>query len=184
MRIQAVTPRDGPFGSAPLQQRHSTARLRHRPFLRGFTLVELVLVVAVLAVLISLATPSVSARLSQQRVSAAVNRISSDLRLAQHHARRASKTQRIIFDTTARTYVLEGCTPLGSAAGTYTVCLADAPYEVQILRVDFGGTKTVEFDSYGNPLQSGTISVGVLGCVATLTVSGAGAVTSVAYANN
>lgn len=179
-----MTPRVGPSDSAPVRDRQRLACLRHRPFLRGFTLVELVLVVAVLAILVSLATPSVSARLSQQRVSAAVNRISSDLRLAQHHARRASKTQRVIFDTTARTYVLEGYTPLSGAAGTYTVRLTDAPYEVQILRVDFGGTTTVEFNSYGSPLQSGTISVGVSGCVATLTVSSAGAVTSVAYANN
>lgn len=179
-----MTPRVGPSASAPVQDRRGQTRPRRRPFLRGFTLVELLVVVAILAILIGLATPSVSARLSQQRVSAAVNRISSDLRLAQLHARRSSQAQTITFDTAARSYVLEGYAPLGRKTGNYTVALADAPYEVQILRVDFGGTKKLAFDSFGRAQQSGAIAVGVSGCVATLTVSSAGDVTGVAYAKN
>lgn len=64
---------------------HATPR-RARRFLRGLTLVELLVAIALVAVLLGLAAPSMAAILNQTRLTAATNTFLASLRLARSEA--------------------------------------------------------------------------------------------------
>ncbi len=63
----------------------------HRPLPRGLTMLELAIVLAVLAVLVSLAVPSMGARLDRQRVHATAEALVADLAEARFEAARLGK---------------------------------------------------------------------------------------------
>jgi len=75
------------------------------PKATGFTLLELLVTLALAAVLLATAAPSFSSYLQNQRLSHASSRLVSELRLARHAA--VDRNQRVVICTGSRTL---GCT--------------------------------------------------------------------------
>jgi prepilin-type N-terminal cleavage/methylation domain-containing protein len=127
----------------------------------GFSLVELVLVMAVLGVLAGIAVPRYSQFLARQRVDAAANRIVTDLSLAQRQARFLSKSLTVKFNLAGSRYTLVGVADPDRPANTYSVSLADEPYSATLQSADLGGDADVTFNGFGVPDTGGTLLVRV-----------------------
>jgi type IV fimbrial biogenesis protein FimT len=63
---------------------------------RGLTLIELVMVIAITAVLVSLALPSLGARLDRQRVVSAAETLAADWNEARHEAARSGRAMHLV----------------------------------------------------------------------------------------
>ncbi len=76
---------------------------------RGFTLIELVVVLAILTIIGAVVLPELSQRLAQERFLSAVYQVHSDMRLAQQTAKREQYPVRISFyplDKTQNAYMI------------------------------------------------------------------------------
>lgn len=144
----------------------------------GFSLVEVVMVLAIVAILALIAAPRYARALTQYRAEAAARRIVGDLELARAAARSSSSSRQVAFNTSTDRYELVGVTATQAAgSGAYVVRLAEEPYGVDLLTASFGGSATLEFNGYGLPVAGGSITLRVGDRVRTITVSAAGQVT-------
>lgn len=119
---------------------------------RGFSLIELTLVVAMIAVLGVLAAPRFASASARQRTQAAANRIEADLALAQQRARAASADYTVRFKG--------DCYQLIAADGTVDQLtdLAEDPYRIDLGAIlDDKGSDLV-FNGYGLPSTGATIT--------------------------
>ncbi len=117
----------------------------------GFTLIELVIVMAILAVVGSIAVPRFANSLDHHRAEAAARRIAADLSYAQRQARITSSSQTMTFDLAAHQY----------SGSSTLVPLAEEPYEAAIVSVDFGGDAAIIFDGFGIPDSGGAVVIQV-----------------------
>jgi prepilin-type N-terminal cleavage/methylation domain-containing protein len=140
-----------------LPDRCSYPRLGRK--LRGFSLVELVLVVCIMAVAAAMAVPRFASAVTRNRVDAASNRVVADLALAQRHARLSSAGQHVLFDCTTSSYRLPGLADPDHPNSEYEVRLADPPYEATLGNIVLGGNSELIFDPYGVPNTSGSVAV-------------------------
>jgi type II secretion system protein H len=131
-----------------------------RRILRGWTLIELVLVVCIIGIMASIAVPRFAASLRRQRVETAARRIVHDLRLAQRHARLSSTTRRVSFDLATNSYTVVGVADLDHPASNYVVRLGQEPYQTTILSVDFGGDAEIAFNGFSLPDSGGSVIIG------------------------
>jgi prepilin-type N-terminal cleavage/methylation domain-containing protein len=140
---------------------------------RAFTLVELVLVVAVIGILSAIAMPRYSASIHNFRAGSAARRIAADIAMAQAQARAASTARTINFDQANSRYGITGIKGLDGAA-SYVVNLKDAPYQCAITGLALANAGTsIAFDGYGVPSTSGTIVIAAGSMTRTVTVSAA-----------
>jgi prepilin-type N-terminal cleavage/methylation domain-containing protein len=126
---------------------------------RGFTLVELAVVVVIMAVLAQLAIPRYARAISNYRADAAIRRIAADIALAQARARALSTSQTITFSLAQNNYQITGMTDPDHPASTYTVSLADQTTGAALSVVAFGNALSLTFNGYGIPSSAGTITV-------------------------
>ncbi|HEX8911647.1 MAG TPA: GspH/FimT family pseudopilin [Humisphaera sp.] len=141
---------------------------RRRPPGRGrapgaYTLIEVVLVLAIAAVVAGVAVPRFGNATARYRADTAARRICADLAQAQAYAKYTGSTQTVTFAPTAKTYQVSGVSDLSRSGRTYQVDLADAPYRATAVSASFGGSAAVSFDAYGNPspASTGTVTVRV-----------------------
>ena len=127
---------------------------------RGLSLVELVLVLAIMAMVSAIAVPRYANSVARYRADSAARRVAADLALAQNHASTAGRPQSVVF--VSRSYQMPGMSHLdGKSYGDYTVDLGRDPYEVSRVAAEFGGDATVKFDLYGTPDTGGSVVVEV-----------------------
>lgn len=130
------------------------------PATRGFSLVEIVLVIAILALVAAIAVPRYSNSIMRYRAESAARRVAQDLALAQAHAANAGRPQPVYF--VARGYQMPGMPHLnGKGNGDYTVDLGADAYGVTRVAAEFGGDGRVTFDLYGSPDTGGSVVVEV-----------------------
>lgn len=129
----------------------------------GFSLAELVVVIAVLAILASIAVPRFASAASHHRLTSAAMRVANDLNLARARARASSARVTVAFDQANHTYSVSGTRGLDSSPIGYVVSLAKAPYRVRISAAEFGSDSEVIFDGYGVPDSGGTVIISSAG---------------------
>ena len=137
---------------------------------RGFTLVELIIVIAVLSIVSALAIPRFAAGAMRRRIDAAAQRVVQDLKLARQYARQTSTAQSVTFETSSDSYRFDGMADPDHPDSRYTVRLGEQPYEVDLYQVSLGGDDVFEFDGFGNPDSDGTITLQVGDLARTITI--------------
>ena len=127
----------------------------------GFSLLELVIVIAIVAVLGAIAAPRYAKANQRYRAEMAAKKIAADFAYARRRASISSSSQSIDFDASNEQYVMPGVKDLRVASNDYTIVLSEAPYHAKIVSASFNGDGEVIFDGYGVPDSGGTIVVGV-----------------------
>lgn len=140
--------------------------------MRAFTLVELVMVIVIIGVLGALAVPRFGQAAERQRLQAAADRVVADFALAQDRARAASQSVTIYFDPDQATYKFND---VGGEAST--VYLGQAPYGVKISDALFGQDSEVEFNAFGVPVDTGSVTLSSNTGSVTITLLESGEVT-------
>jgi len=130
---------------------------------RGFSMIELVIVLAIIATLAAIAMPRYTASLSNYRADAAARRIVADFTYARTRAIAGSTGQAVVFTPSNHSYQLTGATSADKPSSAFVVSLAADPYKAVIDHIDFGGTgaTTFTFNGYGYPDKGGFVVVRV-----------------------
>ncbi len=118
---------------------------------RAFSLLEVVVVIAVLAIAAAVSMPARSAAGADYRARLASQRIAADMRLLQRDTWYNASQARIVFDVAGDSYSLEN---LGNKGSTRSVSLAVDPYRADLQSVSFGGAIELTYRG-GEPSVSG-----------------------------
>lgn len=130
---------------------------------------ELLVVLAIVALLGGIAAPRYASSLAHYRADVAARRVAADLALAQVHARMTSVTQTVTFNTAAQSYQLSNLSGLDAGASAYVVQLNAEPYRCTFASVSFSGNQ-ISFNNYGVPSTGGTVVVQAGNWQKTLTI--------------
>ena len=123
----------------------------------GFSLLELVLVLAIIATMAAIAAPRYAASAARYRADSAARRIVADLALARSAAKANSSSRRVKFFVIGDQYRLFDLQPLDGDSSYYNINLSERPYEADIISVDFGTDDQIIFDGWGLPDSGGTV---------------------------
>jgi prepilin-type N-terminal cleavage/methylation domain-containing protein len=130
----------------PSQQRSSPVR--------AFTLIEIVMVVAITAVILTIATPYFAQLSARQRLSMSASRVAAELKFASAVSRATGVERTLTIDPAARSMAV---TPV--PLNNNPLLLAKWPHQVTSVDASFNGAKSVAFDIWGRPKVTGTITI-------------------------
>ncbi len=128
---------------------------------RAFTLIELVIVIAILGIVGAIAIPRFAGATTRYRLDLAASRLEGDAVLAAEWARSAGQSHVMSFDTGADRYtIISGAD--GSGATRADVFLGQSPYscDIQSVTLSGGGAKLV-FDGFGRPSMGASVTLRV-----------------------
>lgn len=126
---------------------------------RGWTIIELVLVIIVIAIIAAVAVPQFSRYYGGIKLGNAAMKIASDIRYAQNRATTTQQRSRVNF-TSAAAYDVQYCNGVYSAAAcSCTQWLSAAGFPVNLTNTEFSGVTItapapgswLQFDSLGRP---------------------------------
>ena len=137
---------------------------------RGFSLVELLIVLAIMAVVAGLAAPRYANSLALYRANAAAQRVATDLAFAKDQARNIGSPVTVTFVVAASTYSLAGVERLTHGSGDYSVDLTAEPYGATLVSASFGSGAEAVFNIYGMPAAGGQVVVRAGGVTRTVTL--------------
>ena len=124
----------------------------------GFSLLEVLLVLAIVAICTAVAAPRYGRASGRYRADLAARRVVADLRLAQSSAKAASSSRTVSFSTATDQYQLSNVPALDGTSANYTVVLSAPPYQADLTNVSFSGSQ-VTFNGWGLPDQGGTVAL-------------------------
>ena len=144
-----------------------TARL-HRPS-RGFTLVELLIVVAIAAILLTLAAPAFNDMLARQRMEGQVNEFVTDLQYARSESVHRNRNVVLLTGGAGTCYVIAASSAAGSCNCTVTnpaTACTGGPSAIKTVQLSGGVTVTnatsFDFEPVRGSLQSGVDATATL----------------------
>jgi type II secretion system protein H len=146
---------------------------RRRNSRSGFTLIELVLVLAIVGVVAAIATPRYASAVSRFNADTVARRVCRDLTLARSTAFGGGTPQSVTFDTGANQYTVGNLSHPDHPGVAYVVRLDEVSSPAQLVVVDFAGSKACSFDTFGLPVSGGTVVMKVGNAQRTIVVDGA-----------
>jgi prepilin-type N-terminal cleavage/methylation domain-containing protein len=138
------------------------ARLR----LTGFSLVELSLVIAIVAVMGAVALPRYERSLDRYRADAAAKRVVAELDQIAVNASVTSLARTVVFTAGSGQFTVSS-----SGAVERTVDLTVEPYSATVTAASLGGDASLVYSGYGTPDSGGTITLKSGATTRTVTVS-------------
>lgn len=146
---------------------------------RGFTLVEMLVSLAILAVLASISAPLMSGLMDSYRVAAASRQLISDLQFAKTRAVTENTSYQVTFDTANLRYRVERCD--GTNTGPWRLLTETAGSGVSLAK-DFLGNLVVfgqigeAMDSMNTPFATEAhVTIGsATGAARTVSIAGSG----------
>ena len=136
---------------------------QNKTYSKGFSLIELIIVMAVLGIIIVASSSRLRDITVDARISSAVNQITTDIDLAKSISMSKRKQIKIIFNQNNETYTVYQSGQIytdypGSNNGV--VSLSDNSNSgVDITSINLDGSNTLTFTKWGDCLQSGTIII-------------------------
>lgn len=139
----------------------------------GTTMLEMVLVLAIVAVVAVIAWPRVAAPTARYRAEMAARRAAADLEWVRRRARAAGSSRTITFDANGGAYSVARLGDASDPNANYSLDVRNT-YSAE-LSANFGGGPALTFDGYGEPQAAGrvTFTVGTVQRAAVLDVGGA-----------
>lgn len=126
---------------------------------RGFSLLEIAIVVLIVGVVATIAVPRYANALARYRIDAAARRIVADIEYARQRSRSSSTSTKVHFMVVPDIVHLIGVPGQDDPSVDYETKLREAPYHVAIDSVDFGGDNKIIFDGYGVPDSGGFVQI-------------------------
>ncbi|MEZ6190759.1 MAG: GspH/FimT family pseudopilin [Phycisphaerales bacterium] len=123
---------------------------------RGFSLIELVLVMTIISILAAIAVPRYANALARYRADAAARRVVADLDYARHVASARSTSVTVDFKVGPDCILIQGVSDMETPGATWALELDDPPYRADLVSASFTGAKVI-FDGYGVPDSGGTL---------------------------
>ena len=139
----------------------------------GFTLIEMIVVLAIAGVIMAIAAPNFSKWKEKHEINGQAQKVYFDLMLARTTAIRNNNLVRVAFNTTNHTYTIhddtnsDGNQDSGEAVKTgvlendinfaFNSGMTDVDGNSVTAAVSFGGSTTVNFDSRGQSSSSGSV---------------------------
>ena len=130
---------------------------------RGFTLIELIIVIALIGLLALVASTRVQDASLNVRISAAINQITSDLEQVKTLALAHHKNMSLTFNVSTENYSIHKDGTLmtdypGSNSGI--IDLSQGTFTgVDITSTNINGSNVINIDKWGNVLNNGTITL-------------------------
>jgi general secretion pathway protein H len=144
---------------------------------RGFSLLEMTLVVAILAVTAGLAAPRYALAVDRYRADAAARKIAADIRWAHSRAIAVGGTRVVSFDTATSSYSIAGETNPDRPGNAFLQSLSSGPWAASIVSVTFSGSGAT-FNGFGVCTAGGTVVIQSGSCKKTIQIDApTGAVT-------
>lgn len=138
----------------------------------GVTLVELVITMAILALVSAIALPRFAALMNRQRLDLASRRLAEDLRMARQQAIISKADRSVTFDLALQRYTLSNVYLMSGNRLVPPVFLNADPYNgVRLTSAGFEGQPTVTFNRLGVPTAAGSVVLSNGSTQATITVS-------------
>lgn len=144
---------------------------------RGFSMLELTIVLAITATLSAIAIPRFARSIARSRADAAAARLAADLELARTRARATSRPREVRFAAGTSAYVLQGEPTPTTTGAAYLVDLGASPYFARLTRVTIAAAtqtgaavspvaaaapaRTIVFDAFGTPVRGAVVDIAV-----------------------
>jgi prepilin-type N-terminal cleavage/methylation domain-containing protein len=130
----------------------------HHAIRGGFSLIELVMVMTIIAILSAIAVPRYAGSLARYRADAAANRVVTDLNYARERAKATSTSVTVKLKVSQDCIQLIGVPALDDPNIDWETDLSAKPYLADLVADTFPSSK-VTFDGYGIPDSGGTIQL-------------------------
>lgn len=148
---------------------------------RGFTIIELVLVIIVVAIVAAVAVPQFNRYYGGIKVGNAAMKIASDIRYAQNRATTTQQRSQVNFAAGGASYTINSCAILDY---TSSICTCGGAGWTPVKAIDFSNIKSeffgvtlatvptncIEFDSLGRPYYNTSCSNPAAPCPSTQTI--------------
>jgi len=127
----------------------------------GFSLVELTMVVAIVAIVSAIAVPRLSNATVRYQLDAAARRLTGDIEYAQQEAIASSSSRTLTFNFLGMSYTITKRDSSGNASVVSVISLNDGPYRASSLTASIAGNTStpIIFDGFGKPNGAGTIQL-------------------------